>query len=84
MSRGDYHGFSHVYASRAGTKTKQAYDEFDYSAMQEAKKDELLRAVKRPTLTIQAGYRSKPRKASAPGRQKQRMLVTFKKQEGST
>ncbi len=56
MAKGDYHGFSHVYASRAGTRPKREYDEFDFSAEQEARKDELLRAVKRPQLTIHAGY----------------------------
>lgn len=56
MAKGDYHGFSHVYASRAATRLKRRYDEFDFSAEQEACKDELLRVVKCPQLTIHAGY----------------------------
>lgn len=64
MGKGDYHGFSHVYASRAGTRPKREYDEFDFNVEQEAQKDELLRAVKRPQLTINAGYlrHAKPEK----------------------
>ncbi len=65
MGKGDYHGASHVYASRAGTRPRQEYDEFDFSARKEAEKDELLRKVRRPELTINAGYLRRPARKKA-------------------
>ncbi len=62
LGKGDYHGFSHIYASRAVTRQTREYEPFDFSAEKEAEKDELLRTVRRPQLTINAGYLRRPLK----------------------
>lgn len=62
MGKGDYHGFRHIYASWAGTRPGKDYDTFDFSSEKEAKKDDLLRPIRRPALTIQAGYVRRPKK----------------------
>ena len=41
MGKGDYHGASHIYASRAGTSPRAEYREFDFEPGREAEKDEL-------------------------------------------
>ena len=45
MGKGDYHGASHIYGSRAGTSPRAEYREFDFEPGREAEKDELLRKV---------------------------------------
>lgn len=65
MGKDDYHGASHIYASRAGTSPRAEYREFDFEPGREAEKDELLRRVRRPELTIQAGYLRRPARKPA-------------------
>lgn len=65
MGKGDYHGASHIYGSRAGTSPRAEYREFDFEPGREAGKDELLRKVRRPELTIQAGYLRRPARKAA-------------------
>lgn len=65
MGKGDYHGASHIYASRAASGPRREYQEFDFEPGREAEKDELLRRVRRPALTIQAGYLRHPAKRPA-------------------
>ena len=62
MGKGDYHGASHLNASRAGSGPRREYREFDFEPAREAEKDELLRSVRRPELTIPAGYLRRPAK----------------------
>lgn len=66
MGKGDYHGASHIYASRAASGPRREYQEFDFEPGREAEKDELLRRVRRPELTIQAGYLRRPVKKRSP------------------
>ena len=65
MGKGDYHGASHIYGSRAGTSPRAEYREFDFEPGREAEKDELLRKVRRPELTIQAGDLRRPARKAA-------------------